>query len=252
MRRPPLSVLIAHDADLVVQGVQAILARHPDRLGVVGCHRDGAGSGNGARADVALIGTLGSTQVLTERIRAAVAARLAATVGAFTWGVSSTEAERLLAAGATGVLAMAAPSHQLVDDLERVGRGEQVLRGVVGAGGVTAPVGVGQRATRLSAREVELLTLLADGLNNAEIGEQLYLAQSTVKTYLKRLYRKLEVNTRTQAVIRAVEMGLIGHGQWAMARHGRVGSAGDDGPDPDREPDVGVTRVSRADAVRPG
>ena len=61
----------------------------------------------------------------------------------------------------------------------------------------------------LTAREHEVLRLVADGRSNAEIARRLFVEQSTVKTHLVHVYRKLEVRSRTQAVARAREFGLL-------------------------------------------
>ena len=61
----------------------------------------------------------------------------------------------------------------------------------------------------LSARELELLRLVAQGLSNQEIGERLFLALDTVKGHNRRIYAKLQVQRRTEAVARARELGLI-------------------------------------------
>jgi LuxR family maltose regulon positive regulatory protein len=61
----------------------------------------------------------------------------------------------------------------------------------------------------LSQRELEVLELIAQGLSNREIGERLYLALDTVKGHNRRIYRKLEVHRRTEAVARARELGLL-------------------------------------------
>jgi LuxR family maltose regulon positive regulatory protein len=61
----------------------------------------------------------------------------------------------------------------------------------------------------LSEREIEVLRLLAAGLSNQEIGEELFLATSTIKTHINHLYRKLQAEKRTQAVARGRELGLL-------------------------------------------
>jgi LuxR family maltose regulon positive regulatory protein len=65
----------------------------------------------------------------------------------------------------------------------------------------------------LSARELEVLRLVDAGLTNAEIAARLVVATSTVKTHINNLYGKLGVQTRTQALKRARELGLLGEGQ---------------------------------------
>ena len=61
----------------------------------------------------------------------------------------------------------------------------------------------------LSQRELEVLELIAQGLSNREIGERLYLALDTVKGHNRRIFGKLQVQRRTEAVARARELGLI-------------------------------------------
>jgi LuxR family maltose regulon positive regulatory protein len=61
----------------------------------------------------------------------------------------------------------------------------------------------------LSGRELEVLQLIAQGLSNREIGERLFLALDTVKGHNRRIYGKLQVHRRTEAVARARELGLL-------------------------------------------
>ncbi len=77
---------------------------------------------------------------------------------------------------------------------------------------VTGSAAVPGLAEALSAREVEVLRLIEQGLSNAEIADQLTLAPSTVKTHINNIYGKLGVQTRVQAIIRAKELGLLGSG----------------------------------------
>ena len=61
----------------------------------------------------------------------------------------------------------------------------------------------------LSQRELEVLRLIAQGLSNDEISQQLFLALDTVKGHNRRIYNKLQVQRRTEAIIRARELGLL-------------------------------------------
>ena len=61
----------------------------------------------------------------------------------------------------------------------------------------------------LSQRELEVLQLVAQGLSNREIGERLFLALDTVKGHNRRIFDKLQVQRRTEAIVRARELGLL-------------------------------------------
>jgi len=61
----------------------------------------------------------------------------------------------------------------------------------------------------LTAREHEILALIAQGLSNREIGEKLFVSENTVKTHSSRLFEKMQVNRRVQAVQKGKELGLI-------------------------------------------
>ena len=89
----------------------------------------------------------------------------------------------------------------LVDALERVVAGEHVGFDADGHG-------LTSRIVELSDRESEVLALIAQGLTNARIAEELYLSVETVKTYVKRLYHKLDVHNRAQAAVAAAELQL--------------------------------------------
>lgn len=60
----------------------------------------------------------------------------------------------------------------------------------------------------LTARESEVLALIADGVSNSEIASRLYLGMNTVKTYIRSAYRKIGVTTRSQAILWAIDRGL--------------------------------------------
>jgi LuxR family maltose regulon positive regulatory protein len=71
------------------------------------------------------------------------------------------------------------------------------------------PPGAGGLAETLSKRELELLSLIAEGLSNQDIAERLFLSPHTVKAHVRNIYSKLDVSSRTQAVARARALGIL-------------------------------------------
>ena len=113
---------------------------------------------------------------------------------------------RSVEAGAAGYLLKDAPAADLVDAVERAARGETVLAPAV-ADRLLARLR--RPAPRLSARETEVLTLVADGASNREVARALFLSEATVKSHLVHIFDKLDVDSRTAAVARAREVGLL-------------------------------------------
>lgn len=115
-----------------------------------------------------------------------------------------------IAAGASGYLLKAAPEDELLAGVRAVAAGEVALAPSVSRMLVArtrapaAPAG-----PELTSRELEVLRLVAEGLSNREIGVRIHLGEATVKTHLLKAFAKLEVNDRTRAVTRAMELGLL-------------------------------------------
>jgi DNA-binding NarL/FixJ family response regulator len=122
-----------------------------------------------------------------------------------------------LRAGASGFLLKDVPPEQLVTGIRAVASGDALLapsvtRRVVEEFVRRPPDAVLQpprELEELTAREREVLTLLARGLSNAEIATQLYVSETTVKTHVAHVLMKLGLRDRVQAVVFAYESGLV-------------------------------------------
>ena len=112
-----------------------------------------------------------------------------------------------LDAGARGFVLKEAPMEDLVRALETVARGDVYVDPVLA--GVLAAAGVGGELPTLTQRERDVLRLLAQGLSNEEIGKQLFISAETVRTHVRKAMGKLEADTRTQAVAKAIRQSLI-------------------------------------------
>lgn len=116
-----------------------------------------------------------------------------------------------LAAGATGYLLKQTPREELLAALRDVYRGGSpmssgIARKVVQCFQSPTPAGPGSELQQLSQREEEVLHLLARGYLYKEISEALHLSDHTVDTYLRRIYEKLHVHSRSQATARYAEL----------------------------------------------
>jgi DNA-binding NarL/FixJ family response regulator len=121
-----------------------------------------------------------------------------------------------LRAGASGFLLKDAPPPELIAGVRTVASGESLLapavtRQLIGryADRLRPVEPAGQPLSALTAREREVLTLIADGLSNAEIAESLVISHETVKTYVSRILTKLDLRDRVQAVVLAYRTGLV-------------------------------------------
>jgi DNA-binding NarL/FixJ family response regulator len=122
-----------------------------------------------------------------------------------------------LRAGASGFLLKDVTAAQLVEGVRVVAAGESMLaptvtRRLLERFAGSLPGGEQRTAPSLQSlteREREILTLLASGLSNAELGARLYLSEPTIKTHLSSIFRKLGVRDRVQAVIAAYDAGLV-------------------------------------------
>ncbi|GAB3863495.1 response regulator [Micromonospora andamanensis] len=114
---------------------------------------------------------------------------------------------RAVEAGATGYLLKDVARHDLITAVRTAARGGTVLAPSV-ATRLLRQVRRPARGT-LSAREVQVLRLVGQGLSNAEIGRELHISEATVKTHLLRTFNKLDVSDRTAAVTTAMAAGLL-------------------------------------------
>jgi DNA-binding NarL/FixJ family response regulator len=212
--------MIVDDQPVVRAGFAAIVDAEPD-LSVVGTAGDGASA-------LALAGRTDPDVVLMD-IRMpgmdglSATARLTANgprprVLVLTTFDLDEYVYQALRAGASGFLLKDADPEELVDAVRVVAAGEGLLapsvtRRLIEAfarGGLApAPTPPSGPPAGLTPREVEVLTLVARGMSNTEIGLELGIATGTVKTYINALFGKLGVRDRVQATIRAYDLGLV-------------------------------------------
>ncbi|MDD9377810.1 response regulator transcription factor [Streptomyces sp. ZAF1911] len=219
MTAAPIRVMIADDQMMVRQGFTVLLDAQPD-IEVVGQAVDGAEAVAKVAElvpDVVLMdirmpgmGGIEATSLITGVPGSAVKVLVLTT---FDLDEYVYEALR---AGASGFLLKDASADQLAEAVRVIAAGEALLapnitkRLITEFSRLGAPRAPSKaRIDELTERETEVLSLVAQGMSNAEIAEHLILAEQTVKTHVGRILVKLGLRDRTQAAVFAYETGLI-------------------------------------------
>jgi DNA-binding NarL/FixJ family response regulator len=212
------SVLIADDQALVRVGLRKVLESEPE-LTVVGEAVDGEDATTAA-------GKLGPDVVLMdirmpvldgiEATRRIVRARSDTRVLILTTFGLDTYVYEALRAGASGFMLKDAPPEEIVAAVRIVASGDALLAPAVTRAVIEefvrqrpAAPAAPPPVEELTPREREVLDLLARGLSNPEICEQLVISEATTKTHVARILQKLDLRDRVQAVIYAYESGLV-------------------------------------------
>ncbi len=216
-----ISVLIADDQALVRSGLRMIVDVQPD-LQVVGEAADGREAiecYRRQRPDVVVMDIRMPNMDGVEATRRLAGPDVATADRARVLILTTFDLDEYvvdaLHAGASAFLLKDAPPADLVNAIRVVAAGDAVLAPAVTRRLITRFVGRGQpRASRaaleqLTERELDVLKLVARGLSNSQIAEELVVGEATVKTHVARVLDKLELDNRVQAAIAAYETGLV-------------------------------------------
>ena len=191
-RRRPIRVALSNDYELALLGLAQMLARYPHVVQVVDLTTQARMS---HEPDIILYDTFGRFPDRDEKLRSIVQAN-AAKVVVYSWEEYPEEVAR--GDGAAGYLHKGITSDELVASIVAIHDGRPPPRGT-GAGGEDGLTWPGQ-VLGLSPREAEMLTFITRGHTNEEIVARSHLSINTVKTYIRNAYRKIGVQTRSQAV----------------------------------------------------
>jgi DNA-binding NarL/FixJ family response regulator len=201
-----ISVLIADDHSVVRQGVVSLIEDKADMrvVGEASNGREAVELWKKHRPDVTLLDLRMPELDGLGAIKAIRAADENARIIVLTTYDGDEDIYRAIQAGAKGYLLKDVPREALMDCVRRVHRGDTCVP-------VHLAAKLAQRVSgeSLSQREIDVLKLIADGKSNKEIGSALFISEGTVKSHLKRIFTKMRVISRTEAVANATRRGLI-------------------------------------------
>ena len=202
----PITVALVDDYDVVVMGVAKILEQYRERVVVAEIDTNMPVSDV---VDIALYDAFAQPESDQQEIGVLVRNPNARRVVVFTWNFHPDLVASARDQGVGGYLSKALPARELVAALEAVHAGEVVISELPGrvrpASGLDWP----GRGEGLTDREAEVLALITQGMSNAEVAGHTYLSPNTVKSYIRSVYRKIGVDSRTKAVLWCVDHGFV-------------------------------------------
>jgi len=209
----PIRVLVVDDQAIVRKGIRALLAE-VETIAVVGEAANGAEAVAQAQAlepDVTLMDLVMPVMDGLEAIRQITARQPGARILVLTSFAGDDKVFPAIKAGALGYLLKDSEPAELIHAIEQVSRGEPSLHPSIAIKvlqELRRPAQKTPPAHALTAREVEVLRLVAKGLSNREIAAQLTTTEATIKTHVSSILSKLHLANRVQAALYALQEGV--------------------------------------------
>ncbi|WP_337191806.1 response regulator transcription factor [Nocardioides flavescens] len=207
--KAPITIAIIDDYDVVVSGVASMLDPYRDRVLVAELDADTALHDE---VDVALYDSFAQPETDQDEIQVLIDNPRAHRVAVYSWNFHPELVGKARELGVHGYLSKALSARELVEAIEAVHAGERVFHDPpprTRSRRQPAPGDWPGRGEGLTDRESEILALITQGKSNAEVAALTYLAPNTVKSYIQNLYRKIQVESRTQAVVWGVRHGFL-------------------------------------------
>jgi DNA-binding NarL/FixJ family response regulator len=201
----PLTVALVDDYDVVLVGLAHMFDRYRDRVVVAEIDANAPLSDP---IDIVMYDSFAQPESDHHEIRQLVANPRARHTVVYTWNFHPDLIGQARSQGVRGYLSKTLPARDLVSALEAVHAGHEVVsdppRRAESSMGLDWP----GRREGITDRESEVLALITQGKNNAEIAALTYLSPNTVKSYNRAIYRKIGASSRTQAVLWGIKNGF--------------------------------------------
>lgn len=203
--RSPILVALVDDYDVVLAGVANMLDRYRDRVLIAEID---ANTTLHDTVDIVLYDSFAQPESDYEEISTLVANPRARRVVVYTWNFHPDLVESARRQGVHGYLSKTLSARELVAALEAVHAGEMVVSKPPPRARSATGLDWPGRGEGLTDREAEILALITQGKSNADVATLTYLSPNTVKSYIRTIYRKIDVASRTQAVLWGVDHGF--------------------------------------------
>jgi DNA-binding NarL/FixJ family response regulator len=201
----PISIALVDDYDVVVVGVANMLEPYRDRLVIAEIDTN---TGVKDAVDIVLYDSFAQPESDHDEIKVLTENPQAKRVVVYTWNFHPDLVDSARKQGVHGYLSKALPARDLVAALEAIHAGETVISDPPGRTRSVSGLDWPGRGEGLTDRESEILALITQGKSNAEVAALTYLSPNTVKSYIRTIYRKIGVASRTQAVLWGVDRGF--------------------------------------------
>ena len=201
----PITVALVDDYDVVLLGVAQMLDQYRDRVVVAEIDSN---EPLDDPVDIVLYDSFAQPESDHGEIRLLVENPRARRVVVYTWNFHPDLVDSARRQGARGYLSKTLTARDLVAALEAVHAGEVVVSDQPPRARSTIGLNWPGRGEGLTDRESEILALITQGKNNADVAALTFLSPNTVKSYIRNIYRKIDVASRTQAVLWGVNNGF--------------------------------------------
>jgi DNA-binding NarL/FixJ family response regulator len=201
----PISVALVDDYDIVLIGLSHMFDAYRDRIAIAEIDANRPVSKD---VDIVLYDSFAQPQANSDELKVLIDNPRASRVAIYTWNFHPDLIDNAIRKGARGYLSKTLPARELVDALEAIHAGEIVISPAPGKARPARGLDWPGRSEGLTERESEILALITQGKSNADVAATTFLSLNSIKSYIRSIYRKIDVKSRTQAVLWGVEHGF--------------------------------------------